>query len=477
MRKPFFIAAALTVMAVSPLAISQGLFASPGALGQTSALTIDQSRGVLTMAPLLERVTPAVVSIEVSSAAKTSLSDTNREMLERFFGRSLPDTENAPQRRRQGIGSGVIVDAAKGYIMTNHHVIDGAEDIYIRLEDRSELEATLVGSDSKTDIAILQVKASGLTALPIARSGDVRVGDYVIAVGNPFGLSHSVTSGIVSALGRDNARGGNYADFIQTDASINPGNSGGALVNSKGELIGINTAIVTRSGGNNGIGFAVPTKIADAVMKQLVRYGEVKRGRIGVAIQNIPQDLKEALNLSTNKGALVSEVVDDSPADKAGIKTGDIITNFNGETILDSSDIRNAVSLVEPGRRTDITYLRDGKKRTTRILVEEFEEDREVLSEETVDDIPAMESFSGAELTNIPDDVNPRGGNAGVYVAKVASGSKAQRAGLVKGDIIRKINRSDVADLKAFERFIDGKDGPFALSIERGGSNIFVAVR
>lgn len=465
---------ALPALLLAPLAMNSSAQAQSRFTPNSQAMTVD-NRGVLTMAPLLQRVTPAVVSIEISGKSKSSaMSDQQSELLERFFGGRLPPQQDRPRR---GIGSGVIIDAAEGLIITNHHVIDNADEIFVTLEDRREIEAELVGSDKKTDIAVLKIKAKNLTSLDFAPNSQTKVGDYVIAVGNPFGLSSTVTSGIVSALGRDNARGGNYADFIQTDASINPGNSGGALVNSKGELIGINTAIVSRSGGNNGIGFAVPVKMVRSVMKQLVAYGEVKRGRIGISIRDIDLDLQDAMDLSTRDGALVNEVTEDSPAEKAGLEAGDVVIGFNGEPILDASDIRNAVGLVEPGTRTDITYLRNGKKRTTRILVEEFEEERDVLSADVADDIPAMESFSGAELTAIPEDLNPRGGDDGVFVARVTPGSKAQRAGLRRGDIIRSVSRKKVADLKAFEAAIDGKDGPFALSVERDGSNIFLAVR
>jgi len=456
-------------------ASAQSFFSPSKSSLSTQAMTVD-NRGILTMAPLLENVTPAVVSIEVSGNSKPSgMSDEQSKLLERFFGGRMPQQQQ--ERKRQGIGSGVIVDAGDGLIITNHHVIDGAEEIFATLEDGRSIEAELVGSDEKTDIAVLKIKAKGLKSLALAKSNDSKVGDYVIAVGNPFGLSSTVTSGIISAMGRDTARGGNYADFIQTDASINPGNSGGALVNSKGELIGINTAILSRSGGNNGIGFAVPVKMVRGVMKQLVEYGEVKRGRIGISIRNIDLDLQEAMNLSTRKGALVNEVVEKSAAAKAGLEAGDIVVRFNNEDILDASDIRNAVGLVEPGTRTDIAYLRDGRRISTKITVEEVDEEMTVLNDTTIDELPAMESFSGAELTAIPEDLNPRGGDAGVYVSKVESGSKANRAGLRKGDIIRKINRSTVKDLKSFEAAIDGKSGPFALSVEREGSNIFLAVR
>ncbi len=478
-KKARFLSSVSALLLVSTMSLAapsaaQSFF-SPKTSASSQAMTVD-SRGLLTMAPLLENVTPAVVSIEVSGKAKTSgLSTEQSELFERFFGGRIPQQQE--ERRRQGIGSGVIVDARDGLIVTNHHVIEGADEIFVTLDDGRTIEAKLVGSDEKTDIAILEIKASGLKALTFAKSDNAKVGDYVIAVGNPFGLSSSVTSGIISAMGRDTARGGNYADFIQTDASINPGNSGGALVNSKGELIGINTAILSRSGGNNGIGFAVPVKMVKGVMKQIVEYGEVKRGRIGISIRNIDLDLQEAMGLPTRDGALVNEVVEDSAADKAGLKAGDVVVRFNNETILDASDIRNAVGLVEPGTRTDMTYLRDGKRITTKITVEEFDEEPTVLNAEAVDALPAMESFSGAEITKIPENLNPRGGDQGVYVAKVETASKAQRAGLRKGDIIRKVNRTAVKDLKTFENAIEGKSGPFALSVEREGSNLFLAVR
>ena len=473
MRKSLILGTALLALFIAPIAASQSPFLG-GA--ESSALTID-SRGVLTMAPLLESVTPAVVSIDVSGTTKAPSTrgfSGNEEFLERFFGGQLPQQR---ERERRGIGSGVIVDASKGLIITNHHVVEDADEITVTLEDKRELKAELVGSDEKTDIAVIKVPARKLRALKFAKSSDVKVGDYVIAVGNPFGLSHSVTSGIISALGRDRGAGDSYQDFIQTDASINPGNSGGALVNSKGELIGINAAIVTRTGGNQGIGFAVPVRIVQGVMRQLVSYGEVRRGRIGVLIRDISPTLKEALDLPTLDGALVSDVVDDSPADKAGLEQGDVIVAFNGEDILDASDIRNSVGLIEPGERADITYLRDGKRRSTRIEVEEFEEQREVLDEDAADDIPAMESFSGASITDIPEDLELRGGTDGVLVASVERGSKAARAGLRKGDIIREINRNDIKDLDDFESTIDGEDGPFALSVERDGRNAFIAVK
>jgi len=447
---------------------------SQALLNSGSAMSLDSERGVLSMAPLLDRITPAVVSINVRSTAKApKLSNRNEELLERFFGGRLP---NEPREKR-GLGSGVIVNAADGLIITNAHVIEDADEIIVTLKDKRQLEAKIVGTDKKTDIALIKVSAKKLAELQIAKASEVRVGDYVIAVGNPFGLSHSVTSGIVSALGRDNGSGDGYQDFIQTDASINPGNSGGALVNSKGELIGINSAIISRSGGNQGIGFAVPTNIVQAVMRQLISYGEVRRGRIGVLIGDITPTLKEALDLTTLDGALVSQVVEDSPAEKAGLKRDDVIISFNGGAIKDASDIRNAVGLVEPGERYTITYLREGRKIKRRIEVEAVDENDEQSDSLAMNNGPETKNFSGATLANIPADLNLRGGSEGVYVSEVEISSKAQRAGLVKGDVIRSVNRRDVQNLESFNKLTKGEDGPFALSVERNGSTFYVAIK
>lgn len=474
MRKLLLTGTAALAVIITPAALSQTSFFKP-APTESAALSID-SRGVLTMAPLLERVSPAVVSIRTEGKAPEDNPemDERQEMMERFFGRRF---ERPQQRRGGGVGSGVIVDAGEGYILTNHHVVDDAGDIIVVLKDRREFTAELVGGDEKTDIAVLKIDAKNLRDVEFASNDSAKVGDYVIAIGNPFGLGHTVTSGIVSALGRQISGGDRYQDFIQTDASINPGNSGGALVNSKGELIGINSAIISRSGGNNGIGFAVPTKMARSVMTQLISYGEVRRGRIGVSIRNIDPAFQEAYGLSTLDGAFINNVTKGSPADKAGLKAEDIIIAFNGEAIKDASDISNAVGLVEPGTRTDITYLRDNKRRTTKIAVEAFEDEREVLDEKVADDIPAMESFSGASITNIPKDMNLRGGNDGAYVASVQRGSKAARAGLAKGDIIRRVGRTEIANLRDFEDEIKDKSGPIALTVERDGTNLFLAVR
>ena len=477
MRKSLILSSAALALALAPMAYMQNSDAQSRFSQSSEAMSID-NRGLLTMAPLLERVTPAVVSINTVGEVKAASRGDSREeeLFGRLFGDQLPPQRRAPS---QGSGSGVIVDTSKGLILTNHHVIDDSATITVTLEDKRQFEAEVVGTDPKTDIALLKIDASGLTALRLAPTNQSRVGDFVIAVGNPFGLSSTVTSGIISALGRDQRSGDGYADFIQTDAAINPGNSGGALVNSKGELIGINSAIVTRSGGNQGIGFAVPIRIVKGVMKQLESYGEVRRGRIGVVIQDITPDLRKALSLGSLNGALISDVNDDTPAERAGLEPQDVVTEFNGDPILDSADLRNAVGLLEPGARANITYMRNGKRRTTRIEVAEVDDDKSAPAAKTdnADPEPMLESFDGASITDIPDDLELRGGSEGVLVASVSRGSKASRSGLRKGDVIRRVGSTDVSSLTDFENAIEGKDGPFALSIERSGSNLFLAVK
>ena len=481
MRTSIF--AGISVLALSigafslpPQADAQNAFSNPRAVSQSDALTLDRSRGVLTMAPLLEQVTPTIVSLKVViSAEEPELDDSSRELFERFFGQ-VP--EGGRGRARESGGSGVIIDARKGHIVTNHHVINNASEIIVTLEDGREYDAEVIGSDEKTDIAIIKIDAKNLKSIRTAPEDSYRVGDYVVAIGNPFGFSHTVTSGIISGTGRTFGRGDGYEDYIQTDASINPGNSGGALINSKGELIGINTAIISRSGGNNGIGLSVPIDIVNGVMTQLVANGEVRRGRIGVSIRDIDQGLEEALGLPNRNGALVNEVSPDSSTDLAGLKDGDVIVNFNGDVINSANDIRNAVGLVPPGTRTDIVYLRDGRRISTQITVKEVEDKAEDEDEKTeIKAAQELERFEGATLSDIPDDVESRGGNKGVYVSNVRRLSKAARAGLVRGDIIREVNREDVADLEAFETLVKAEDGPLALAVERRGSNIFLAIR
>jgi Do/DeqQ family serine protease len=348
-----------------------GLAAAPPA---SAALPLAEQGGIPTLAPLLERVTPAVVNIAVVSQAPAA---DNPLLQDPFFRRFFNVPESPAQAPpRISAGSGVIVDAGRGYVVTNHHVVENAAEIAVTLKDRRQVEAKLVGSDPDTDIAVLKIDPKGLTEVPFGDAGSVRVGDFVVAIGNPFGLGQTVTSGIVSALGRSGLRPSGYEDFIQTDASINPGNSGGALINLKGELVGINTAIVAPAGGNVGIGFAVPSNMARAVMEQLIRGGEVRRGRLGVAIQDVTPDIAAGLGREQATGAIVESVEPGSPAARAGIQPRDIIVALDGETIEDASALRNKVGLTPAGRTVELRLIRDRREMSVRVGVEERKKGR-----------------------------------------------------------------------------------------------------
>jgi Do/DeqQ family serine protease len=318
-----------------------------------------------TLAPLLKDVTPAVVNIAVKGHEAV-----NPLFNDPLYRRYYDVPEGAPMRETQAAGSGVIVDAKAGYVITNNHVVEHADEIVVTLKDNRQLQAKLVGADAATDIAVLQVEPKNLTAVPIGDSDKLEVGDFVIAIGNPFGLGQTVTSGIVSALGRSGMHIENYEDFIQTDASINPGNSGGALINLRGELIGINTAIIGPAGGNVGIGFAVPISMATSVMRQLVAYGEVRRGRIGIELQDLTPDIAEALGMDVLGGAVVGRVEVGSPARRAGLQAGDVIIEVDGLPVRNSSDLRNRVGLTPVGETIRLTILRRGGRSTVDVTIE-----------------------------------------------------------------------------------------------------------
>ncbi len=328
----------------------------------------DDSRGVLTLAPVLEKVTPSVVNIAVLMRVTPQENPLLKDpFFRRFF--SIPDDQAPPQQHAMASGSGVVIDAAKGYIVTNHHVVKDAERILVTIKDGRQLEGKVVGSDAATDVALIKVEPKDLAAIAIGDSDTLQVGDVVLAIGNPFGLGQTVTSGIVSALGRSGLNAENYEDFIQTDAPINPGNSGGALINSKGELVGINSAIVAPTGGSVGIGFAVPTSMMKAVIAQIEQFGTVKRGRIGVAVQSVTPDIALAVGLPQVSGAMIGSVEKGSPAEHAGLKSGDVIIEMDGKPVGTASMLRTHVGLLQPGSKIAVTYLRQGQRHTATLAV------------------------------------------------------------------------------------------------------------
>lgn len=423
---------------------------------------------VPSLAPMVERVSPAVVNIATQGMVKTR---TNPLFQDPFFRHFFDLPEQPGERQVQSLGSGVIVDAEAGYIITNHHVIANADRIRVTLNDKREYDAAVIGSDPETDVAVIQVRDAELTAIPLADSDRLRVGDYVVAIGNPFGLDHTVTTGVVSGLGRRLGGGGGAArlqDFIQTDASINPGNSGGALVDLHGRLVGINTAILSRSGGNIGIGFAIPANMAVRVMEQLIEHGEVRRGVLGIRIQDLTPELAQAMDLDRRDGALVAQVSPDSAADRAGIREGDLIVAVDGENIGNANELATAIGLMEIGQTLRIRLVRDGQV-------------REITAE--VGDPQALETaaeelhpkLAGARFSEL-DERSPLFGKVeGVLVSDVQADSAAARY-LRPGDVITSVNRQPVASMADFRAAVRGQP-QLLLNIRRGNASRFVLLR
>ena len=395
---------------------------------------------ITSLAPLVKTVAPAVVNIRVSQTVK-SRSPYDDEMFRRFFG--APNTPNN-SREVQSAGSGVIVDAKNGYILTNHHVVSGADKIQISLIDENTLDAEIIGSDPATDIAVLKVEAENLTDIDIGDSDQVEVGDFVIAIGNPFGLGNTVTSGIVSALGRTGISSSGYEDFIQTDASINPGNSGGALVNMQGELVGINSAIISRSGGNVGIGFAVPSEIAQSIMSQLLDFGEVRRGLLGVSIHTIDEENAEILGVESKSGAMITAIEPGSAAEEAGLRVEDIIIRVNDERISNARDLQNAIGLKGSGERVTIEFIRQSTKLETNAVLGQQKIARQIGSD-------IHPGLVGAQFSSSAN-------KAGVEVTDVESGSPADQRGLEKGDLIVAVNRMRVENIQQLESIAQNND-------------------
>src|SRR6267154_975539 len=397
--------------------------ATPPAIGETP---------LPTLAPMIKKVSPAVVNIATRGTIRER-GPQNPLLDDPFFRRffDVPPDTGPRERPFQSAGSGVIVDAKSGYIVTNAHVVENANEITVTLQDGRDVKADVVGSDAPSDVAVLKVKPDGLSQIALGDSARAEVGDFVVAIGNPFGLQHTVTSGI-------NPDG--YEDFIQTDASINPGNSGGALVNLRGELIGINTAILSRSGGNIGIGFAIPVNMAHSVMDQLIKYGSVKRGLLGVSMYTVTPDTAQSLGLANAQGALVSQVVDGSPAEKAGIHTGDVITSVNSQPVKSNGELRNAIGLMRVGDKVEIGLLREGKPlRVTAVIADSSTPQAIAATPEGI-----HKAFEGATLVDAPD-------GGGALVKGVEPGSAAAQVGLRNNDVIIGANRGKVSTVQQLE--------------------------
>ncbi len=416
------------------------------------------------LAPLVKEVSPAVVSI----ATRGTLNAPPNPLMEDPFFRRFFGIPRQPRETRSA-GSGVIVDAKNGYILTNHHVVEDADEIEVSLYDNRSLKATVVGSDQGTDIAVLKVdEPSQLTQIELGDSDQVLVGDFVVAIGNPFGLQHTVTSGIVSALGRSGISPDGYEDFIQTDASINPGNSGGALINLKGELIGVNSAIFSSSGGNIGIGFAIPVNIAKSIMSQILQFGKVQRGLLGVSISDFNAETARAYGVDAREGALVQEVVAGSAAEKAGVQVGDVILAVDGETITGASKLRATIGVKRQGDKVRLDVLRDGNRRT---LVATLDERQDA---EQVDAESLHPGLAGAELANYDGSGSFNG--PAVQVIAVDPESPAAAGGLRANDVIFAVNRVRVRSVSEM-REIASQQNLLILSVRRGNRDLLLQVR
>jgi serine protease DegQ len=416
-----------------------------------------------TLAPMLERTVPAVVNVSTRALVVESVSPLfDDPFFRRFF--DLPTQPR--ERQRQGLGSGVIVDADRGLILTNNHVIQRADEIVVTLHDGRRFDAEVIGADRETDIALIRIDADALHALPFADSDELRVGDFVVAIGNPFGLGQTVTSGIVSALGRSGLGIDGFEDFIQTDASINPGNSGGPLVNLRGELVGINTAILARGGGNIGIGFAIPINMARMVQEHLIADGEVSRGQLGIAMQDLTPELAQAFSLQVTNGAVVTRVEPGSSAERAGLKAGDVVLEIDGRPVRGGTDLRNRIGLLRAGSDVRLRILRDGREETVTARIEAPQ--RQGIQGDAVDARLAGVSF---------ERVLDRDGASRIRIAAVQPRSLAARGGLREGDVILSVNRREVSRLEDLPEAAAAGRGSLLLNVQRGTSAFFLMLQ
>ncbi len=451
-----------TLHLLSALALSLSMALSVAPAQAALPLSVN-GQDMPSLAPVVEQVTPAVVNILVSGKKVTRQEIP--EQFRFFFGPDMPDAQ-VQEQPFQALGSGVIIDAAKGYVITNHHVIDGADEIKVTLKDGRELKAKKIGEDQQSDIAVLQIKADNLTEIKLANSEQLRVGDFAIAIGNPFGLGQTVTSGIISALGRSGLNIENIENFIQTDAAINSGNSGGALVNLNGELIGINTAILGPNGGNIGIGFAIPSNMVRDLSEQILKYGEVRRGVLGIMGGELTSDLAKAFGTDKQQGAFVNQVMANSAADVAGIKPGDIIVKLNGKAVRSFGELRANIATMGAGKTVTLGVIRDGKEQDVQVTLKQAD-----LSETKASVLhPALE---GATLGNS----EPGASVTGVVITQLEQRSAAAQAGLQKGDVIIGVNRTRINNLQELRTAMKNRGEIQALNIRRGNATLYLVLR
>jgi serine protease Do len=471
MRRGFLLTLALAVGLVSGIAAREVYeLKSPPATLKLADPREGPSKNSL--APVVKKALPAVVNISTSKVVKTPTSFRGMHPVFRdFFGEQGPR-----ERREQSLGSGVII-SPEGYILTNNHVVEGATDIRITLSDRREFQARLVGGDARTDIALLKVDGASLPVITIADSSKVEVGDYVLAIGNPFGVGQTVTMGIVSATQRGNLGIEDYEDFIQTDAAINPGNSGGALVNDRGELIGINTAILSRGGGSQGLGFAIPANMARDVMEQLRRTGKVTRAYMGIVLQDLTPAMARAFKAEGVRGVVVGHVSPDSPAAQAGLEKGDIITAINGKPVEGANQLRLSVSMMPPAEALTVKVWRDGAVREVKVKLAEFPTEQQRASNNSSRDDSDLSGVTVADLdAQTRRELGLRAGTQGVVVTEVSPSSPAAASGIRPGDVIQEVNRRAVRNTEEFESAMSKAGKNSLLLVNRQGTTLFIAV-
>jgi serine protease Do len=477
------LALALTVGATG-YAVARAKEAATEAHVHASLKMADPSEGPSRtgFAPIVKEVLPNVVNISSSKVARTPNQMPEGmqtdPFFQQFFGQGFGNRPEIPKdRREQSLGSGVIV-SPEGYVLTNNHVVDGATDVKVTLSDKRELKAQVVGTDPKTDVAVLKLEGSKFPAITLGDSSKVQVGDYALAIGDPFGVGQTVTMGIVSAKGRGNLGIEDYEDFIQTDAPINPGNSGGALVNDRGQLVGINTAILSHgSGGNEGIGFAIPINLARDVMGQILDHGKVTRGYLGVVVQPITPAMAKALGQTELKGALVGDVSPRGPAQLSGVERGDVILEINGKVVNDSNELRNTVAMMQPGEAVQLKISRNGSTREISVKLgelhvskQEAQNQPEGASKDALEGV-SVESLNAetAKQLELPESTK------GVVVTGIDPSSPKAESGLRKGDVIQEVNHQSVHNVAEFEQAMHKSGNSALLLVNRGGTTLFIA--